>query len=367
VGSFNESLTRLRRFLRDPSGNIWTTDLLRRAWNETQFEILQKVGMIEEVAAYSYPPKYTWCYIHDWEDLYAEGDKYQALNLWQADSKVISYPWESVYWVTEDGPSDDGARFTIPFESAFLAPGDYVPMPLHTQFHNAKFVAWDESPISPISQKELAEQDWNYRIASGTPAYYWRPDVEHNQFVLYPRPSAITWQEEGVPEGLVAEGEEGAWTDTELDGAMTDTGEDGALTEVIETGIVAWAEGDLDQADLGLITGTVGAAGAVLMVYERLAYDVADDPASWDDELDLPEFVLHYIEAGTLERAFSADNDGFVPSLRDFWKVRKEIGINALKTYKRNRLKNRDYCIGAAQGGRRMGSRLRLPSSYPRG
>jgi len=109
------------------------------------------------------------------------------------------------------------------------------------------------------------------------------------------------------------------------------------------------------------------AAGAVLMVYERLPYDVDDNEESWDDELDLPEFVLPYIEAGTLERAFSSDNDGFIPSLRDFWKTRKEIGINALKTYKRNRLKNRDYCIGASQDRHRIGSRLRLPSSYPRG
>ena len=120
------------------------------------------------------------------------------------------------------------------------------------------------------------------------------------------------------------------------------------------------------MSDTGFITATIDAAGAVLMIYERLAYDVESDTDTWDDELDLPEFILHYIEAATLERAFSADTDGFIPSLRDFWKLRKEIGINAMKTYKRNRSKNRDYVIGSG-GPARGGSKLRLPSTYPRG
>lgn len=340
MGSFNASLKKIRRFLRDPSGKIWSSDLLRRSWNEAQLEIFQKVGLIEEVGAYPYPPQYTYCFIHDWEENYAEGDKYQALNLWQADGSVVSYPWEPVYWVSSDGPDDSGTRFTIPFESTFAAPADYVPMTLHAQFHKAKFAAWDEAPITPISQKELAEQDWAYRTASGTPQYYWRPDLEHNQFVLYPRPSSITWQEEEIGD---------------------------TFSDTLGEGLVQWSEDSVDQSDTGMITSTVDAAGAVLVVYERLPYDVEDDDATWDDELDLPEFVLHYIEAGTLERAFSVDNDGFIPSLRDFWKVRKEIGINALKTYKRNRMKARDYCIGASQDRRRLGSKLRLPSTYPRG
>lgn len=340
MATFNSSLTRIRRFLRDPSAKIWATDLLRRAWNEAQFEIFSKVGMIEEVAAYSYPPQYTWCYTHDWEESFAEGDKYHALNLWQADGKIVSFPWEPVHWLTADGPGDSGARFTIPFESALLAPGDYVPNIFHAQFHKAKFAAWDESPITPISQKELAEQDWAYRTASGTPLYYWRPDLEQNQFVLYPRPSSITWQETVVGD---------------------------AFSDTLGEGMIAWSEDSVDQIDTGMITASVDAAGAVLMVYERLPYDVEDDATTWDGEMDLPEFVIHYIEAGTLERAFSADNDGFVPSLRDYWKARKEIGINALKNYKRNRLKARDYRIGSAQDRDRIGSKLRLPSSYPRG
>lgn len=340
MATFNASLTRIRRFLRDPSAKIWATDLLRRAWNEAQLEIFQKVGMIEEVGAYPYPPQFTYSYTHDWENAYAEGDKYQAMELWQADGKVVCWSWETTHWVTEDGPDSGGARITVPLEAAYLDPCDYVPHTLHAQFHKAKFAAWDESPITPISQKELNESDWNYRTASGTPQYYWRPDLEHNQFVLYPRPSSITWQEEEVGD---------------------------TFSDTLGEGLIAWSEGSVDQTDTGMITSTVNAAGAVLMVYERLPYDIEDDAATWDDEMDLPEFVVHYIEAATLERAFSVDNDGFLPSMRDFWKVRKEIGINALKTYKRNRIKMRDYCIGATQADRRIGSKLRLPSTYPRG
>jgi hypothetical protein len=340
MASFNSSLTRMRRFLRDPSAKIWSSDLLRRAWNEAQLEVFQKAGLIEEVGAYPYPPQYTYSYIHDWELAHTEGDQYQALELWQADGKSVCWAWEPVYWVAEDGPDSGGARFTVPFEAYYLDPCDYVPFTLHAQFHKAKFAAWDESPIMPISQKELNESDWNYRNASGTPLYYWRPDLERNQFVLYPRPSSVAWQEEDA----------------------SDT-----FSDTLGEGMIAWSEEGIDQADTGMITSSVDAAGAVLMVFERLPFDIESDSTTWDDEMDLPEYVIHYIEAATLERAFSVDNDGFIPSLRDFWKVRKDIGINALKTYKRNRMKNRDYRIGAGRDRHRLGSKLRLPSSYPRG
>lgn len=336
MGSFNSSLTRMRRFLRDPSGNIWASDYLRRVWNEAQLEVFQKCGLIEEVGAYAYPPQYTYAYTHDWEEAYAEGDKYQALELWQADGKVISFPWEPAHWLTTVDTFDDGYRFTMPFEAGIADPADYVPMPLHAQFQRAKFVAWNESPIYPISQKELAENDWNYRRSSGTPVNYWRPDGEHNQFVLYPRPSGITWQEDEIGD---------------------------AFSDTLGEGLIAWTEGSVDAVDTGMITGTVNAVGAVLMVFDRLPYDVESDDTTWDDEMDLPEFAVHYIEAATMERAFAADTDGHIPSLRDYWKLRKDIGINVLLGYKRSRMKNRDYVIGAPRESRR--SRLRLPSTYP--
>lgn len=63
-----------------------------------------------------------------------------------------------------------------------------------------------------------------------------------------------------------------------------------------------------------------------------------------------PSVFLKYIEYGTLERCFGADNDGFIPSLRDYWKMRKEAGIQAIHRMLRMRVKDRDYCLG-------MGSR----------
>jgi len=337
---FSNELEIIRRFLRDPDGDIWSDNDIQTFWDDAQQEIFTKVGFPERVHSYKYPPEWTFSYMRDWERQYADGDRYQCLSIWQARNWTVCYPWEAGYWLDSSDTPDDGSRFTHPWEAAYCTPADYVPVPLHNKFHNMKFCAFDEEPLEPIEKKQLALSDSHYRTASGTPVSYWRPDGYNNQLVPYPRPTGITWD------------------DTSLIRSPLDSFDDAG-------GILTWAEGYLDESDSGIITDTIAVDGQMFMVFEAMPEDIPDDVGDWyKTEIDMPDFFSKYVRYATLERCFGADTDGFIPSLRDYWKLRKEIGLKAMKKFKAMRCTDRDYRLGG--GISRARSRHpRLPSEYP--
>ena len=339
MATFSSELTIIRRFLRDPSGDIWSDTDILTYWNDALLELARKVGYQEKVHSYKYPPEWTYSYMRDWEWTFAEGDKYQCLIPWQARKATVCYPWEATYFLTNSDVADDGARFIHPWEAFYLAPADSVPSPFHAKFHKAKFIAYDERGLTPTTRKELAEGDSHYKTAAGTPVYYWRPDEQSNQIVIYPRASSVTWDDGG----LLREPTE-------------------ALADI--SGLNTWAEAHVDEGDTGIITDTIDTEDRLFMVFEAVPETIPADSGRWSEEMDWPAFLSKYVRYGTLERCFGADTDGFIPTLRDYWNLRKEVGIKAIKRFKSLRTSDRTYQLG---GGRRLrqSRHPRLPSSYP--
>jgi hypothetical protein len=334
MSTFNESKTRIRRFLRDTAAAIWSNEMVRNAFNAAQYEIAQKALTLETVNAYAWPPQFHTTYVHDWEAAYGEGEKAQVLPLWQANSISFCYSWEPAYWITASTAADSGSRVMLPWECAYAEPNDAIPIPLHSQVHKLKWVAFDEETIGVSSQAEISKQDRDYRTRTGRVQTCYRPDVYHNELILYPRPSSATFQE------------------TDEEEVYDDDG-----------GIVLWREDAMDFTDAGIVTEAINHEGAVVCAFEILPTEVSSDAGTWDDDLDWPDFAVKYVEYAALERLFGADNDGFVPSLRDYWGYRKQVGINALKTYRRRRMSDRTFFMG--QTPRRTRPHLRLPDEYP--
>lgn len=334
--TFSDELTIIRRFLRDPDGNIWTDADIRTYWNDAALELATKAGYLEQVNAYRYPPEWTFSYMTDWEYQYANGDRYQCLLAWQARNMTVCYPWEAGYFLSSSDTPDSGYRFTHPWEGhAVGSPADVVPSSLHARFHAMKFLAFDEQELAPTTRKELGELDGFYRTSAGTAVCYWMPDEEGNQIVLYPRPSAVVWDED------------------EVEDSFADAG-----------GIVTWEEAALPDGETGVTTLTISPEDNLFAVFESIPRTVGDDAGSWQEELDWPGFMTKYVRYGTLERCFGADTDGFIPSLRDFWQLRKELGVRAIRRFKSMRRKDRDYQLGAGKSKERS-RHPRLPASYP--
>lgn len=330
--TFAASETRLRRFLRDPNGDIWSSLDLQTYFNDAQVEIAQKTNILVRVEAHYYPPRYDYSYTYDWEKGYIEGDSYQMGQINQASGDWITYPWEANYYLDTQLTQDDGYRFMYPWEAHYVAaPADPPGVLLHAQFDKMRYIAYDRQKIEPIDEKYLQNTDRFYRTRSGAVTNYWQPDDYSNLFYLYPRPSSTNVQEPDI-------------TDT-----FDDAGGSNPSAE-------AW----LDEGDYGLVTDVVNTEGALFMVYSAQPVDIVETT----DESEFPAFMVKYIEYATLERAYGADTDGFIPSLRDYWKTRKEIGLKALAKFQRLTLGDRDYRLGG-QPQTAASKRLRLPDGYP--
>jgi hypothetical protein len=333
---FSDELTIMRRYLRDPDGNIWPYDDLLTYWNDAQREIALKAGMNERAESFPYPPEWTWSIAFPWEYAYSDGDRYQCLLNWDGEDATVCYPWEASYWTDTVAPADDGYRFVHPWEGFLAGPADYIPFPLHFDLHNIKYLAYDEGGLEPMDRKDISLNDSHYRTASGDPAGYWMPDSESRQAVLYPRPTSFDWDDGGLLQ------------------EPTETFDDAG-------GINTWSTDTTDEADAGVIVDAIPTENTVFILYQAVPRDVE----SMQDEIDIPPYLVKYVRYACLERAYGADTDGFIPSLRDYWKTRKEIGIRAIKKLEVLKRSDRDYRLGG--GGRPAGSRHpRLPGEYPR-
>ena len=328
----DQSIVKMRRFLRDPAGLIWSDDDLVAYFNEGLLEIFQKCQLNEKIEAHRYPPTYNWAYMWDWEYQYTDGDQYQALSIDQLVGWTICFPWEPAYWMDDCPTSDDGYRFTMPFEACCCdQPAEPVEMELDLAFTRMRFAAFDKWPIMAITRREIIDQDRFFRTRVGSRVlWYYRPDEYSYKMILYPAPAGVIWQDDVITPGL---------SDTE---------------GLADPSLL------LRSSDLGITTETINLDSALFVVYDAVPYAIE----SVSDEIPCPDWIVRYVEYAALERAFGADTDGCIPSLKDLWQKRKEVGIKILQKMKRQRNSDQEYRLGGppriphSKGGS-------LPAGYP--
>jgi len=409
------NLTRIRRFLRDPDGNIWADALLLNLFNDVSREFQMKTNILEDVEAVHVPPLYACSYLHDWEWTYlpSKTGSYRALRYHEQGEIAVCSRWEAqASWgLVSATDADEGIHATQPWEY-FMGhtPGDLVPLPFPRGFHNAKFVAWDKEPIDAITVKEIQLDDPSWVGRTGEPFAYFRPDKFEDNFCLYPIPSSVDWGSVETP--IVADplyvftysfeeadayiegdGQNATREDTvnlrqylfdfELDNGakaedVTMRGMwmfemDGVRSYGI--GMTLHLEGEsvnsnigtiLDFGGLGsgtgIVTDAIDADENVLFVFTKTPTALV----SHTDESEFPDFLQKYIEQGTIERAYGVNNDGKIQSLRDYWNMRKEIGLKAIKKFQSLKKQDRDYrFVTKGAPGFRTNRQPRLPDSYP--
>lgn len=408
--NFGEQLKRIRRYLRDPDGNIWSRALLLNLFNDVQRDIQHKTWVLEDVRTVRVPPLYHCAYLFDWEWAYLPENLsqfYKALRERLQGDEVVCYRFEAQ--VDNNGDAnDEGEHFTQPWE-AFISgtPGELVQHKFPSDFHAAIWIAFNRQPIDALNKKVLQQCDSSYLTRTGTPVGYYRDDLLENSFVLYPFPLAIVWNDvdespdcadysfahdwEGAGGYVSGNGEQftdndstaetdyvhawetGTYTGTDAVGhgmwlfeAATAVGMVVYIagdTTVSEVGTIARRAGSLATSEYGITVDAIDDEEQVLLIYEQLPTDIAAD----DDVTALPRFLQKYIEQGVLARAYRVDNDGRIGSLSEYWEYRYTVGLEAIKRYLIRRRADRDYVLMTrttpAQTNRR---RLpKLPSSYP--
>lgn len=409
--NFGDQLKRIRHKLRDPDGDIWTRSFLKTAYNDIQRDLQRKTRVLEQAAVLKYPPSYQASFMHDWEWTYLPSDKtlfFQCLRYHQQADYTFCHRWEAqADWGASDVVTDVGVQFSQPWE-AFMGETPSVPIQIKfpSNFHTAKFLAWNKWPIEYRSKKDISCQDSSYETREGTPVYYYREDDYDNSFIPYPRPSTVSWEDvysaPADPIYVYSHDWESDYVtgekftredeDNERDYLYTWELDIGSFVEdfframwLFEIDKVSGVEGGqvlyLEDDDLNTETGTImrrdgslinqdaGAAIDVLeaeddffLVYDAEPTEIQDD----SDESDLPVFLRKYIEYGVLERAYGSLTDGKIGSLKDYWGMRYKIGIETIKMYVLKKKTDRNYrLMTSGVPVRRTVRHPSLPSTYP--
>lgn len=325
--SLGNSLEHLRKILRDPDGAIWSDAVLLNYWKRALIEVAQTTGATVAAEVRKYPQEYTWTVFFEWERQFTEGDAWTPLANWEAGEAAICYAWEASY----AGDSDEyvtGYAVTHPWESAYAEPYQLMPVKVGGRHLKTIYAAYDESTIDLITQQALGRLDQFYRTREGKTTHWYWWDTTDMTIGLYPRPAPVL-------------------DDLEVGEYFDDDG-----------GIVIFEDGKYETSDTGLVDDSLETADNLFLVYQRY-----DSPTTMWDEADYPKWLRHYIEACVLEYAYSADTDGFVPSLRDYWTMRKKAGFEIVKRLKSVGMRDRIIQRG---GSARRGVRVEplLPSNY---
>lgn len=342
--SWGQELEKLRVYLRDPNGLIWSEAFLRHLYNDVQQDLQHQTNVLEDVTAQRVPQLYHMSYQNDWEFAFLPSTLtqfYQCLSV--HDQVVLCHRWEVQQWTGIPADiADYGAHFTQPWEAySSLGAGEVVKQRFPSNCNSVKFIAYDESPIESTSRKAVQSGDSSYVTTQGSPCAYYPCDETDNSYVLYPRPS-VAFQSDVAGDGVAFY----ASGDTESD----------------ETGLIAVRDDSTPSASIGAAVDIIDTVNNVFMIY-----DVSpDDMVSLNDEPDYPEFLRKYVRYGVVSRAYGANTDGKIQSLSDYWGVRYELGVQFVRRYVRNRRKDRDYRF-VTQGMNPVRGRRhpRFPSNYP--
>lgn len=339
-----DDLAIVRRYLRDPAGNIWTDAVLRHLWNDVQSDLQHKTLVLEQVSAQRVPDLYHVAYQYDWEwlnlpDQFTEF--YQCLQ--RHDQYVFCHSWEpqEITSIASD-TTDVGVHFTQPWEAFMgLVAAEEIRMKFPRNLRAVKYIAYDEQPIVSTTRKFVQSSDSSYLTSQGTPVAYYPHEALDKSYVLYPVPS-VAFVDEVIGDGVAF--------------FVEDDSED------VTGGTIAIRTGSSETANSGVSVDVVEAADNVLIVYEVAPREIE----TISDESDFPQFLTRYVRFGVLGRAFAANTDGRNAKLAQLWASRYAVGVNTVRRYMRNRHNDRDYRLTTKPTARAGRRRLpRLPSTYP--
>ena len=271
--TFAAELVRIRRLLSDPAGNVWGNDLLEGLWNEVQQDVQLRTSILEDVAVVPVPPRFQSSYMHECEREYAGDNAYRCLFHQEGYFAFTAYFEVQEAFGVDGNATTAGAAYTHPLEAWYATPAYPPRFPLPGNFGNAKGLYHDEEPVPYVERRHIEKIDPSWRSRSGLPNAYTRESDEDNQFLLYPKPSTVVWND--ISSGVTIDPE-----GVEFDGTSDYLTRGGGLTGAADgkKGLISfWFRSDQTTAR-DILTAKGGGNGASILIktgYVAIAVDRA--------------------------------------------------------------------------------------------
>jgi hypothetical protein len=286
-------------------------------FNDEQYALQNTLGQLEEVKVVMMPPKMQSFYMYDWEWPHNDNSNGEVIQHWYYDDgeqKLGNQLWE-IEHLEGLTPTTNAAghNYNQPWEAWHAStPNEPAPVPFPSNFNRAKFVAWDRKPLEPITLRELQDRDMTWRTRAGQPAYYFRDEELSNRHYLYPHASSATWTDQ------------------------------------------SGSDADPDDSEYG--STTLDVDNNLLVIFDKNPTELTAD----GNTPDFPAFLHKYLEYGVVARAYEANTDGRIPSLAEYWEMRRKFGFKAVKIYMSKRRSDRHYQL------RDRDSRVTRQQKHPR-
>jgi hypothetical protein len=211
---WSDQLTRIRRWVRDPDGAIFTDAFLLRLFNDELQQLYGLLGPVADVQVVRAHPSFQMGYQHDFEWAYsghADGEVYQVGEYYDPDDYVYLHIWEPEH--LKGYPSATtavGEVYTQPWEAWMVTTPHFPPpIPLPEDFESVLMMTFDRDEITPLSKREvMRSDDTTWKTRTGTVASYWRDEKNSNWIYLYPLPP-MTWQDDYDSVTIPQESEDG--------------------------------------------------------------------------------------------------------------------------------------------------------------
>lgn len=338
----SESITRIRRILRDRDGGVVSDAAIIRMWDKVQNRYVVETGILESFVDLPVPPTAYATYTQEWENDFTSKPSTIIYNFLAPYS--YTQPWEPVADVGQSPLTSGGVTCTQGWESFYDTIQNRVPHHFPDELSSLVFIAYDQKPIEAVHSKSVEEGNTAFKSRNGVYPYIYIDDSGSGEFYLYPRVDAVYGLDDLSDEnGAIA------YDDS------------GTITFDSDYGVSVFSTTDTLSSNYGVVVNYQTEDDALHLIYKRFPQAVNEST----DVIDLPRWCVQYVEWGVLAELFKTNTDLFNKELSTHFESRFVAGISVGRFVSSKRRTMRKYILSGrnVQGNQR--ALADLPSHYP--
>ena len=343
----SESITRMRRTLRDTNSKVFTDAVIVRALNEMQMWFCSQTGILQTYTVLPVPAITNSTRTHRWEEDFISRPSNLLYNFMLPHTHT--QPWEPVASLVDldlDPQLDGGFTSSQQWESFYVTIQNRLAHYFPDDYIEAVFVAYDDKPIEFVFREEVDIRNEAFKSKEGLYPYIYVEDVESSLFYLYPKVTGVY----GID-------------DMDSDYGVIGFDEDDNINpSSADHGVVVFSTIDDVDSDYGVVVYYQRTASSLYLVYNKEPLAVT----STGQTLDIPKWCVKYVEFAVMERLLKAETDLYDNKLARHFRDRYTMSLSIVRALISKTKAMRVYKLSANPSRLRRARRLAdLPSHYP--